>query len=774
MAENNQTPIAEYPGFEGTVAETFSKSTPWWPDRVEAPRKAPNIVFIIVDDLGYSDLGCYGSEISTPNIDALAGRGLRYTNFHVTPLCSPTRAALMTGRNPHSVGVGMVANIDAGFPGYTGELPRNQPTMAEMLRDNGYSTLMVGKWHLCKDADYSEAGDKHSWPLQRGFEQYYGFLEALTNFWHPHRLYEGNSVVHVDRYPDDYYLTDDLTDRAVRMIREVKTANPAQPFFLYFAHGAVHAPLHTKQSDIQKYKGVYDRGWDAIREQRLARQKELIIVPPDAQLPPRNSEAGHEVSAWDELSPEQQRLYAKYMEVYAGMVDNVDQSVGRVVDAVRELGELDNTIFVFTSDNGASREGNATGTRAYFSNSSSTPGGHGDHAPEDFENLDAIGGPTTWPHYPRGWAMACNTPFRLYKITTMRGGHTVPFVLSWPDKISSRGDVFRRQFTHITDIMPTIADLVGVVPPTSRHGVAAEPLHGVSFAESIADSGSPTKHTEQHWECIGNRAFYRDGWEVVTTHVARTSFKNDHWQLFDAQNDFNQLHDVSAQNPDKVRELVAAWEVAAKENQVYPLADGFRSEHIRKSPYEEPYARRVRLVPGTPTLERVRSARLTVGRSFDIVVNWNYLRGDEGIVVAHGGQHLGYVIFVRDGMLHFHANCNGKVTHLEPVPLGDSSHTFTVQVEAPGKRQWRVAMNVDGVQYLQQPGFVQPFNFLPWEGIDIGADRRSPVSWEIYERHGCFPFTGHIVDVTYEPGDFAPDEGPQALEAAIKLGLDLD
>ncbi|MFM8390449.1 MAG: arylsulfatase, partial [Actinomycetota bacterium] len=314
----------------------------------------------------------------------------------------------------------------------------------------------------------------------------------------------------------------------------------------------------------------------------------------------------------------------------------------------------------------------------------------------------------------------------------------------------------------------------GVVPPTTRHGVAAEPLHGVSFAESIGDPVSPTKHTEQHWECIGNRAFYRDGWEVVTTHDARTSFKKDHWQLFDAENDFNQLNDVSDRYPDKVRELVAAWEEAAKENQVYPLADGFRSEHIRKSPYEEPYAHRVRLVPGTPTLERVRSARLTVGRSFDIVVNWDYRRGDEGIVVAHGGQHLGYVIFVRDGKLHFDANCNGKMTHLEPVALGDSSHTFTVQVEAPGKRKWRVAMKVDGVQHPQQPGFVQPFSFLPWEGIDIGADRRSPVSWEIYQEHGAYPFTGRILDVTYEPGEFAPDEGPQALEAAIKLGLDLD
>lgn len=772
---NKKSPqVAQYPGFEGHVAETMTKSTPWWPERVRAPKDAPNIVFILVDDLGYSDLGSYGSEINTPNIDSLANNGLRYTNFHVTPLCSPTRAALMTGRNSHAAGVGMVANVDAGFPGYAGELPKNQPSLAETLREGGYSTLMVGKWHLCKDADYSEAGDKHSWPLQRGFDQYYGFLEALTNFWHPHRMYEGNSVVQTDQYPEGYYLTDDLTDRAIRMIREVKAARPEKPFFLYFAHGAVHAPLHAKESDIAKYKGVYDCGWDVVREQRLARQKELGIVPSHTELPPRNHEPGHQVAAWAELSPEQQTLYARYMEVYAGMVDNIDQSVGRLIAEVTALGELDNTIFVFTSDNGASREGNATGTRAYFANSSATPGGHGEHKPEDFVNLDVIGGPTTWPHYPRGWAMACNTPFRLYKITTMRGGHTVPFIFSWPKKVKSTGEVLRRQFTHIIDILPTLTELIGISPLTERHGVKADPLHGESFAHTLGDAVAPTKHTEQYWECIGNRAFYRDGWEVVTTHEARKSFKDDHWQLFNINDDINQLHDVSHDHPDKVKELVAAWESAAKENQVYPLSDGFRTEHIRKSPYEDEYLEKVRIVPGTPTLERIRSARMTVGRSFDVIVNWNYRRGDEGIVFAHGGQHFGYLVFVENERLNFHSNANGRMTKLEPIVLGDSSRTFTLRVVAPGKRQWEVGFTIDGVVHAPTGGFTQPFSFLPYEGIDVGMDRRSPVSWEIYQQHGCFPFTGSIVDVTYLPGEFAPDEGPGALQAAIELGLALE
>ena len=735
---------------------------------------SPNILVVLLDDVGYAQFGCYGSDIATPTFDKLAGNGLRYSNYHTTALCSPTRAALMTGRNSHAAGIGMVANVDAGYPGYAGELPKNQPSIAETLRDNGYSTLMVGKWHLCKDADYSEAGDKHSWPIQRGFEQYYGFLEALTNFWHPHRMYEGNSVVQTDKYPEGYYLTDDLTDRSIRMIREVKAARPEKPFFLYFAHGAVHAPLHAKETDIAKYKGVYDCGWDVIRERRLARQKELGIVQPDTELPPQNYEAGHEVAPWADLSDDQQKLYSRYMEVYAGMVDNIDQSVGRLIAEVTALGELENTIFVFTSDNGASREGNATGTRSYFANSSATPGGHSEHKPGDFENLDAIGGPTTWPHYPRGWAMACNTPFRLYKITTMRGGHTVPFIFSWPQRVKARGEVLRRQFTHIIDILPTIVDLIGIKTPTERHGMKADPVQGESFAHTLQDATAPTKHTDQYWECIGNRAYYRDGWEVVTTHEARKSFKDDHWQLFHADTDVNQLHDISSEHPDKVKELVAAWEVAAKTNQVYPLTDGFRTEHIRKSPYEAEYFNKVRILPGTPTLERIRSARMTVGRSFDVVVNWEYKNGDQGIVFAHGGQHMGYVVFVENGMLNFHSNANGTMTKLDPIRLGDTSTTFLLRIKAPGERKWEVEFIIDGTAHPRQGGFTQPFSFLPYEGIDVGLDRRSPVSWEIYKQHGCFPFTGRIIDVTYLPGDFAPDEGPEALQVAVELGLALE
>jgi arylsulfatase len=765
--------IVRYPDFDGVVGQTFSKSKPSWKPKISAPTGAPNIVFVIADDLGYSDLGCYGSEIHTPNLDALAGRGLRYTNFHVTPLCSPTRAAFMTGRNNHAVGMGFVANIDPGFPGYASELPANQPSLPETLRANGYSTLAVGKWHLAKDADLTETGDKSSWPLQRGFEQYYGFLEALTNFWHPHRLYEGNSVVNVNEYPEDYYLTDDLTDRAVRMMKDVKASNPSKPFFLYFAHGAVHAPLHAKNSDIGKYKGMYDCGWDVLRERRFARQKELGLIGAETVLPPRNSEPGEDVPEWESLSADQKRLYARYMEVYAGMVDNIDQSVGRLVDTLSALGELDNTIFIFTSDNGASREGNLLGARSYFRGFA----GSGDsvsHRPEDFENIDEIGGPTSWPHYPRGWAMACNTPFRLYKITTHRGGHQVPFVMSWPAHIESRGDVYRRQFTHIVDMLPTLTDMIGISPLTEREGKPSEPLHGTSFAHTISSADAPSTHTDQYWECIGHRAYYRDGWEAVTFHVPRTSFTTEKWQLFDTNSDPTQVNDLADEMPDKVAELVAAWEEAARENKVYPLSEGVRIEHMQRPPSERVYAQTTRILPGTGTLERFRSAKLVQGRSFRINVAWDYRSQDQGILVAHGGQDNGYVLYVEQGTLHFAQNTGLGMKVLPGVALSPKSTSIAVNVVAPGNKTWTVSLEVDGVAHEAVDGFFQPYAFLPYEGIDVGLDRRSPVSWELYSKYGSFPFSGVIHSVTYVPGEMAPDVGPHVLEEAIRVGLAID
>ena len=773
MEQETAASSGPYAGFRGTVGRVFATSTPWWPPRVNAPHGAPNVVIVLVDDMGYSDLGCFGSEIPTPHVDATAAEGLRLTNFHVSPLCSPSRASLMTGRNAHAAGMGQVAHIDAGFPGYTGELPRHQPSIAETFRDAGYATLALGKWHLCKNADLSEAGDKHSWPLQRGFDQYYGFLEALTNFHHPHRMYEGNSVVQVDQYPEGYYLTDDLTDRAVRMIREVKTADPNKPFFMYYAHGAVHAPLHAKVVDIERHRDRYAAGWDAIRSRRLERQIELGIVPPGTRLPPRNSEPGEDVSPWDDLTADEQRVFARYMECYAAMITSVDDSVGAIRAELELLGQLDNTIVIVTSDNGASREGRDRGSMAYYRDAGRIAGNTTD-IDDALARFDEIGGPTNWPHYPRGWAMACNTPFRLYKISTFRGGHSAPMVISWPRGIGDAGAI-RHQYTYIADLLPTLAELTGITIPTTRHGLEADPIDGVSFARILHDADVPSLHGDQYYECIGHRAYHRDGWNAVTFHEPRTSFSDEPWKLFDTNTDINELHDLAADEPERLRELKDAWEQAAWANGVFPLEDGTGISKLFVPDYaladEEPFVIR----PGTPTIERFRSSRLIAQRCFEIVVDLDHRSHDEGILVAHGGQEAGYVLWIEDREVHLEINRYGLAEPVGSAALGDAVSQISVEFVAPGGARWDITVRVDGIIVFEREGLTQfTSSYLPFEGIDVGLDRRSPVSWDLYQRHGTFPYSGTIHQVTYIPRDSAPDAREQQIAELRAIGSALE
>jgi arylsulfatase A-like enzyme len=764
-----QAPMAgrrPYEGFEGRVGKTFADSQSWWPPRTEARRGNPNVLMIIVDDLGFSDLGCYGSEISTPNIDRLAEEGLRYTNFHVTPLCSPTRASLFTGCESHSVGFGFVANVDPGFPGYSSELPHSQPTMAEVFRDHGYATMAIGKWHLCRDADMHEAADKHSWPMQRGFDQYYGFLEALTNFHHPHRMYRGNSVVEVDQVPDDYYLTDDLTTEAIKMIKAQKAADSEKPFFMYFAHGAVHAPLHVKRDDLETYRGRYEMGWDELRRQRYERQIELGVIDSSVELAPRNSEKPEDVKAWDELSDKEKALYARYMECYAGMVDNVDQNTGRLVSALEDMGELDNTLILFFSDNGASREGQAQGTTSYFGRSGTNVPIIGtkftDVVDDDYERIDEIGGPTNWPHYPRGWAMASNTPFRLYKMTAFAGGHQVAFIARWPQRLRDRG-AFRRQFVHVTDLIETFAAEFGFTIPNKRNGEPAVPRIGTSFAATFDDPDAPSNHDENFIEVIGHRSFYRKGWEIVTFHPPTQPYSDEEWQLFNVEDDPTQVRNLAASHAHKLQELADGWEQAAHANQTYPLYDGTGLSRAIRPPDQASLRRPVTIYAGTPTLERFRSAQLIHDHSFTITVRFygDGLRSsDEGVLVAHGGQEAGYILYVEDSALVFGQLVDGRLRTMQcPAPIGAT--TLTVDVAAPGRRIWNVRVLMGdaatGTVLMAGEGFHQYISFLPFEGIDVGIDRRSPVSWDLYQRHGCFPFTGHLHSVHYELGEPSPD-----------------
>jgi len=752
-------PIA-YDGFEGEVGRIFSTSTPSWPMRPSAPAGAPNVIVMLVDDLGFSDLGCYGSEIRTPNVDALAEKGVRFANFHVNPMCSPTRASLLTGLNAHMAGVGFVAHSDPGFPGYAMELRPDAVTIADAFRESGWATFALGKWHLCKDSDLSDAGSKHSWPLQAGFDRYYGVLDGFTNLHQPHRLYQDNHVVEPDDYPDDYYLSDDLTDKSIEMITRLRSSHPTKPFFMYFAHCAVHAPLHAKDIDIERYRGSYDSGWDEIRAQRFARQKDLGIVPPNAVLPDRPTEPEHEVRAWDDHSEDERLLFARYKETYAAMVDNIDQNLGRLRAHLEMLGEWDNTIVLFTSDNGASREGQTMGTAAYFR----TLLGAARNTDEDFHQadlaqIDQIGGPQTMPHYPRGWAMASNTPFRLYKVNAHHGGHQVPMVLSWPAGKVEPG--IRHVYQHVTDVMATLVELAGAQIPDSRNGVVGPKPVGESFTRALFDRDTGSTHVEQYYESWGHRSFYRDGWTATTCHPQTVAFSDDHWELHDLDTDPSQTTDLGDLHPERLAELVEAWETAAWANQVFPLDERSMLKETTRPPSEEPMTAGLTLYPGTPTLERYRSYQLIQYKSFGVRARLSYCAGDEGVLFAHGDQGGGYSMYIDDGRLVAAHNGYGQMAQLLGGPVSPGEHDFLFSVEALAGSRCNIALEMDGQLVASAEDRPLLMAMAPFQGIDIGIDRRSPVVWDLYRRRGTFAYIGTLRDVTWEPGPPSPEEPTQ-------------
>jgi arylsulfatase len=747
----------DYPGFGGRVERLVGDSEPWWPAPVRPPAGAPNIVVVLLDDMGYSDVGPFGSEIPTPNLDRLADRGVRLANYHTTPLCSPSRAAIQTGLNPHKAGYASVANFDPGFPGWTMEISPDVRTLPEVLRDNGYATFAVGKWHLTRDAVMHDAAPRHSWPVQRGFDRFYGMLEGLTNLHHPHRLVLDNSPVEIDEYPLGYYFTDDITDRAISWLQALRAHDAAKPFFLYVAHGAVHGPLQAKPDDIDRYRGHYDRGWDDVRAERFRRQLEIGLFPPGTALPARNAERGHEVGRWDDLPAEERALFARYMEVYAAMVDNVDQNLGRLLDVLERTGDLDNTVVVFTSDNGGTEEGGERGSRSYFKQF----GGLG--TPQHWQ-LDVprdpslIGGPRALVHYPRGWGMASNTPFRLYKTHTHAGGVRVPFVVSWPAWLHARG--IRHQYQYVTDLLPTLLDLAGLIDPGQRDGR--------SFAPVLHEAAVASTHLEQYSECFGNRSFYRDGWKLVTLHAFGTPYDDGEWELFDLANDPTETRNLATERPDKVRELSRAWERAAWDNAVFPLNDGTGLLLLLRRPDEQTLTQPVTILPGTPTLERYRSQKLVALRSFEFEVDLEHGRGDAGVLVAHGDQGGGYALFVGDdGHLTLAYNQYGEVVEADGGTLPPGRHVLTVATTAgPGLTwDWTLAVSGEIVARLDETEML--LGLAPLQGIDVGLDRRSPVVWRYHERHGAFRYTGALHRVTYRPGPPAP-YNPEVLAAALR------
>ena len=753
------------PTFGGRIGRLAGESEPQWPDPVTPPEPGPNVVVVLLDDLGFSDIGPYGSEIPTPNIDRLAHSGVRFSNYHTSPLCSPSRAALLTGRNPHRAGYGGVANFDPGFPGWTLELGPDVPTLPQVLRNQGYATYAVGKWHLSRDAVMHDGAPRDSWPLQCGFDRFYGILEGWTNLHHPHRLVRDNSPVDIDEYPDGYYFTDDITDQAISYLKALRAHEADRPFFLYLAHGAVHGPLHAKPADLDRHRGRYEAGWDVVRERRFARQIEQGLFPEGTTMAPRNSEPGHEVQPWDAHSDDERERFGRYMEAYAAMVDNVDQNLGRLLDTIEALGDADNTIVVFTSDNGATEEGGATGSRSYFKQF----GGMGAMTGWELDaprNPELIGGPRMLAHYPRGWGMASNTPFRLYKRSTHAGGVRVPMIISWPEGLATdaRGAV-RPQYQYVTDIMGTVLDLVGANPVDGQDGA--------SFAPALTGGATVSTHLEQYSECFGNRSFYRDGWKLVANHRRGAPYDDAEWELYDLEADPTEIGDLAAARPEKVKELAEAWEAAAWDNQVFPLDDGTGLLQLLRRPDDARFHEPVRILPGTPTLERYRSQRLIAFRSFAVEVEVDHAADDAGVFVAHGDQGGGYSLYVEQGELTFAYNHFGEVTLVSAGPLPPGSRTLTLAADASGRFRWDFTVSVDGAEVASLPETPILFGFAPFQGIDVGIDRRSPVVWDIYERHGAFPYSGDLHAVTYLPGpaaDYDPEQLVPLLRAAGRAG----
>ncbi|AUG80568.1 arylsulfatase [Kitasatospora sp. MMS16-BH015] len=758
-----------YQDFTGTVGRTFRESTPAWPERRRARAGAPNIVVVLIDDMGYSDIGPFGAEIPTPALDRLAATGVKLANYHTMPLCSPARAALLTGLNPHRVGYSFVANADPGFPGYGMEVSGDIPTLAELLHDAGYATYAVGKWHLTRDSASSAADDRANWPLQKGFDQYYGVLEGLTSLFHPHQLVRDNSPLDIDEFPEGYYYTDDLTDQAIAMVKSLRAHDAEKPFFLYLAHNAVHGPLQAKPADLARHRGRYDQGWDELRAERFARQLAAGHFPPGTRLPERNHEAGHDVEPWDGLDESQQKLYARYMEVYAAMVDNVDQNLGRLTDTLAALGELDNTIVVFTSDNGGTGEGGPEGTRSYFSRFVHHPRLPADWNPDVAREIELIGGPQSLVHYPRGWGMASNTPFRFYKGQTYAGGVRVPFLLSWPAGLprTESDDGLRTQYQYVTDLLPTLLELAGLPRPSERAGRPVQELDGIAFTEVLRDPAAESTHREQYCEMTGNRSYYREGWKLVTLHRPGTPYEDGEWALYDLRTDPTEIDDLSAQHPEIVKELAEAWEAAAWRNGVFPLADGSGALALRH-PEDAKLRRPLTLLPGTPELERYRSSRLISFRSFDIRVELAAHRaGDAGVLVSHGDQGGGYSLYVEDGRLRFAYNEYGLLFEADggPLPLGWS--TVTVSATAVEDLKWEFRLLVDGTETGRLDPVHQLIGMAPFQGISIGIDRKSPVSWPVFERHGTFRYTGDLHSVTYLPGAPAPYD-PETVAQALR------
>ena len=750
------------PGWNGRIGRTLAESEAHFVDPVHPGDDAPNVVIVLLDDTGFAQFGCYGSDIETPAVNALAANGLQFTNFHVTPLCSPTRASLLTGRSQHAVGMRGVSNWRTGFPHQRGHIANEAATIAEVLSAEGYATFCVGKWHLAPTGDISAAGPWDQWPLGRGFNRFYGFLEGETDQFHPELVVDNHHITPPASPEDGYHVSEDMIDQLMLMIRDSKGIRPDRPFFAYVPFGATHAPHQAPQAYLDKYRGRFDEGWDIVRQRWFERQLDLGVIPEGTQLAPRNPG----VEAWDDLPENHKLLACRLQEAFAAFLDHTDTQIGRLVDGLRDLGQLDNTILVVLADNGASQEGGPFGVMhemKFFNGILESPD-------DAIERIDDIGGPNSHTNYPWGWAQCGNSPFKWYKQNTHEGGVHVPMIMHWPngldpDQAGSR----RNQFVNVSDIVPTIYELLGVTAPDVYKGIEQLPVTGTSFASVLGDASAPTENTLQYFEMSGSRALVaeQDGvsWKAVAKHTQGHDFDDDPWELYNLSEDASESNDLAESNPDKLAELIGLWWEEAERHGVLPLDDRtlelFAAQLHPHSPHRPD--RTYRYVPPMSPLP-AQPTPTPGGRLWELAATITREPGDEGVIWAHGNFNSGFSVFVQNDRLVVDYNAFSDHTVVEstvPVPSGNC--TLGVALKRNSRTSGVVELSIDG-QPCGEAELPFMMRMISSIGASVGEDHGQAVS-DRYE--APFGFGGQLHEVVIQLGQRSKDQA--AAEAKTEM-----
>lgn len=715
--------------FTGTVGRTIF-DTKYRYQTAPAQEKKPNVIYILLDDMGFAQLGCYGSSINTPNIDNLAKEGLRYNNFHTTAVCSATRASLLIGANHHTAGIAGLCEMQTGCENAVGHIKPEYATIAEILKEYGYATFCSGKWHLA--AQQAATGKKDDWPLAKGFDNYYGFLQGENDQFHPHLIRDNSAVEQPKTVEEGYHFSEDIVDDAIHHIFTQQMNAPEQPFFLYLAFGAMHTPHHAPKEYIEKYKGKFDAGWDVVRQQWFERQKEIGIIPQDAELTEKNPY----VRDWDSLNYKEKAVYARYMEAFAGMLEHTDAQIGRLVGYLRDANILDDTVIVFLSDNGASAEGGVDGRFNAMRGQDVTVSSEGevDYA---YEHLDQIGTEITFNHYPTGWANCGNTPFQWYKIWAHEGGIKDPLIISYPKLIKDKGTV-RHQYHHVSDITPTILDIIGEEKPEIIKGVHQQPFTGISMKYTFDNADAPDEKTIQYYEVMGNRGIYKDGWKAVVNHTFTEKYEDDMWELYHVEDDYSEKYNVADKYPKKLRELQEDFMHEAGKYGVFPMLRG--AFHARPENISRMYGDGMKLQGKTIEFQNIiEPFDLVRERNIDSV-NVNYLilaeveresAEQSGVIYSNGQRFGGISLYVKDNRLKFAYNDNVEVKILtsdSQLPLGKIS----VGVSFTRKKDHAIEtlyVNKKNVGELK----ITRFSYMTGFAATVGANRYTAVAPQEYQ-----------------------------------------